>query len=154
MKIFEIQTSPSIEDTIDFIKKAHEGQKYGNKPYWTHPYGVMNLLPPGSSEDAKHAALMHDVIEDTPYTAQDLLELGYNRNVITIVELLTKPKGADYFEYVVGTIIGSGNKDAMRVKFADNKFNHDASGEGLPPGKKEKLMKKYAKSMELLQKAF
>ena len=154
MKLSEIEGHPTIDETIEFIKQAHNGQKYGSKPYWTHPYNVMMLLPAGSSDDAKHAALMHDVIEDTSYTAQDLLSMGYSNNIVTIVELLTKPDGADYFDYVVNTIIGSGNKDAMRVKFADNKSNHDAPGDGMAPERKARLVKKYAKSMELLQKAF
>ena len=156
MRLLEIEKQPTLDQTLEFIKSAHEGQSYGGKPYWHHPLGVMNLLT-GATEDEQHAALLHDVIEDTPYTSSDLKAMGYSNTTIKIVELLSnnisRPNGMSYLEWIEKVIIGSGNRSAMKIKYADNKFNHDASGKGISPEKKEGLKKRYAKSMEILKRA-
>ncbi len=154
LKLIEIQKPrPTIEDTIAFIKEAHEGQSYGGKPYWTHPYGVMKLLPAGSTDDERHAALLHDVLEDTKYNEGDLRERGYSDETIQIVKLVSKKDNMPYLEWVEKVIVGSGNKGAMRVKYADNKFNHDADDTKIDPKRKESLKARYAKSMEIIQRA-
>lgn len=156
MKITEIEnTPPTLEQTLEFIKKAHEGQKYGGKPYWNHPVAVMSLLPASATEDEKHAALLHDTIEDTGTTDADLREMGYNENIITMVKLLSnnvsKPASMTYLEWIEKVIVASGNKGAMRVKYADNKHNLSTTG-NLPPEKQESRTKRYSRSMEIIEK--
>lgn len=157
MRLSEIHKRPSIDDTIELIKQAHKGQEYGGKPYWTHPHGVMKTMPAGSSEDELHAALLHDVLEDTSVTENDLRERGYSSKTIKIVKLVSKNisnrANLPYLEWVEKVIVGSGDKGAMRVKYADNKFNHGASGVGISSDKKESLKKRYVKSMEILKRA-
>jgi hypothetical protein len=52
----------------------------------------MNRLSPDASTECKMVALLHDVIEDTTYTAEDLLRMGYPENVVASVQRLSKPK--------------------------------------------------------------
>lgn len=155
MRITEIEDRPTIESTLEFIKAAHEGQSYDGKPYWTHSVGVMKLLPAGSTEDEKMAALLHDTIEDTSVTAVTLRQMGYSNHVVSTVELLSnnvsKPAGVAYLEWIEKVILASGNKSAIKIKFADNKFNHDSKGSGITPEKKKSLQKRYVRSMEILK---
>ncbi len=157
MKIFEIEIQPTVESTLELIKKAHEGQTYDGKPYWTHCAGVMSLLPAGSTDDEKMIALLHDTIEDTAVTAVDLRKIGYNNHIISTIELLSnnmsKPAGMAYLEWIETVIAASGNKSAIKVKIADNTSNSNASGSGITPDKKKSLNKRYEKSLEILRKA-
>jgi len=59
----------SIESLINFIKIAHAGQidKGAGKPYWEHPFSVMQSLPPFASDELKQASLLHDAPEDTAF---------------------------------------------------------------------------------------
>jgi (p)ppGpp synthase/HD superfamily hydrolase len=80
---------PTIDETIAFIQKAHSGQfDKGGEVYWRHPRSVMQRLGDNATEEERQVALLHDVIEDTPYSAADLLALGYSPAVVTAVELL------------------------------------------------------------------
>lgn len=59
---------PSIDETIAFIRSAHVGQTdKAGAPYWRHPVSVMERLGADATEDEKLVALLHDVVEDTPY---------------------------------------------------------------------------------------
>ena len=144
MRITEIQKQPTVEETLEFIKQAHEGQSYDHGPYWKHCLGVMNLLG-NVTDDEKLIALLHDTIEDTSVTAADLRTMGYNNHVVSTVELLSnnvsKPAGMTYLEWIEKVILASGNKSAIRVKIADNTFNRDSSGSGITPKKKKGLEK-------------
>jgi hypothetical protein len=73
----------TIEDTIEFIRRAHAGQvDKGGQPYWQHPVAVMHRLGPDASTDEKLVALLHDILEDTRCTSDDLLAMGYPDNVV------------------------------------------------------------------------
>ena len=72
----------------------------------------------------KVCALLHDVIEDTDVTYDDLVDIGYNKDVIDILKVLTKLKGEDYRDYI-DRIINSGNVHAMNIKLSDLKHNMD-----------------------------
>jgi (p)ppGpp synthase/HD superfamily hydrolase len=134
---------PSVTQTIAFIKKAHAGQKYGNEPYWTHPVAVMHrMLDKGASLDELKVALLHDVIEDTKYTATDLANMGYSKTVWMAVRLLTKEPGRDYFAYI-RDLIRVDDKIALRVKLHDNLENYSNN-----PTEKQK--EKYQKSIIML----
>ena len=67
--------------------------------------------------DSKCASLLHDIVEDTSFTLQDLKELGFNDLVIDTVRLLTNDLG-DYDEFIK-RIIESDNILAIRIKIAD-----------------------------------
>lgn len=140
----------NVNSTLDLIKTAHAGQKYGNQPYWTHPNHVANFGKTifgskfGPSETI--VALLHDVIEDTEHTRDSLLEFGYSEKIVDAVELLTKDSSLDY-EGNIRRIISSGNKTAMMVKFADNYVNYTGDKSNWDSKRAAKSNAKYLKSM-------
>jgi (p)ppGpp synthase/HD superfamily hydrolase len=121
----EEMSSPTIESTIEFIKSAHAGQlDKAGVAYWHHPVSVMKRLGVDAPDDYKLAALLHDVIEDTKYSAADLQALGYNERVVEAVLQLTKLEEIPYLDNIE-RIAASGNEIAIAVKIADNEDNLD-----------------------------
>ena len=102
-------------------------------------------------EAVAQAAWLHDVIEDTGTTADDLRRLGYAEPVVAMVELLTKPPGHQTYEERIATIIDSGNLGAILIKLSDNEDNNDPV-RGLPAGA-ERLTAQYTASMVRLHRA-
>ncbi|MBQ8513849.1 MAG: HD domain-containing protein [Ruminococcus sp.] len=100
---------------------AHHGQKdRSGVPYIFHPFHLAEQM-----EDAYAvcAALLHDVLEDTQVTAEELRK-EFPSEVTEAVELLTRDKQEDYFAYVQR--LGK-NPIARAVKLADLRHNMDAS---------------------------
>src|SRR4051812_434893 len=111
---------PDLGDTIEIMRKAHEGQiDKSGRPYYLHPLRVMLRLAQCSPEE-RQAALLHDVVEDTQLTLEDLKALGYSGEVIELVDILTrrKPNGESHNDYLQ-RIVASRNARALRVKLAD-----------------------------------
>jgi GTP diphosphokinase / guanosine-3',5'-bis(diphosphate) 3'-diphosphatase len=117
-----------LSKAIHLATNAHHGQfDKGGNPYILHVLAVMNLLEDqlwvqGPDEELQAIALLHDVIEDTKTTFQDLKDAGFSDRVIDAVRLLTKMPGQTYEEYKAGVF---SNLDAMRVKSADLTHNSD-----------------------------
>ena len=148
----EEKVSPTIEQTITFIRKAHAGQvDKAGEPYWKHPVSVMKRLGE-APDDFKLAALLHDVIEDTDYTANDLQKMGYSADVVRAVELLTKSGDVPYIDEIK-KIRDSGNLIAIAVKISDNLDNLDQVR--LAEVSPEMRLKagKYRASLEILRQA-
>jgi GTP diphosphokinase / guanosine-3',5'-bis(diphosphate) 3'-diphosphatase len=145
----------TIQQTINFIKKAHSGQKYGSDPYWTHPVKVaetgVEVFGNKFDRETYLASLMHDVVEDTNYTLDDLREMGYTDEVLNVVNLVTKIPGS--YEENIQRIIRSGNRRAMMVKFADNLVNYTGDKSTWEPKRAAKSQAKYLKSMNDIGKA-
>ena len=154
IRMYEIENMhPTVDETTEFIKTAHKGQvdKAGVE-YWKHPVAVMNnLISP--TEDEMHAALLHDVVEDTSYTIDDLRDMGYNGNILAMVSLLTRDKSMTYLDWI-RTIANSGNTGAIKVKMADNMHNLDASRQKpLNADHMTGLNMRYKKSLQILSNA-
>ena len=111
-----------VELSLSIATKAHAGQfDKAGKPYIEHPKRVAACCV---TDIQKAAALLHDVIEDTPVTADDLLSQGINKRIVDIVCLLTHKQSVLYMDYVK-TI--SYDADARAVKMADLRDNMDLS---------------------------
>jgi (p)ppGpp synthase/HD superfamily hydrolase len=157
MKSFSEHLSEAMnpQKALEFIKKAHAGQKYGSSPYWTHPKAVADTGKKffGSKFDQKAyiAALLHDVIEDTPYKEDELKKLGFDDEILDAVKLLTKDKSMSYVDNIK-RIISSGNKRAMMVKYADNYMNFTGDKSTWDPEKKAASQAKYKKSIQTIGK--
>ena len=147
---------PTIEETIRFIKEAHAGQvDKSGKDYYHHPIAVMNRLPPDAACEVKLAALLHDVLEDTPFTSEQLADMGYSERTLKAVELVTqKPNDAHAYSEKIDAIIASGNRDAIQVKFADMSENFDPSRlAALEPERRDYFTQKYAGPIQALRLA-
>ena len=111
---------PDLGHTIELMRRAHEGQiDKSGRPYYLHPLRVAMRLVYFSVEE-RHAALLHDVVEDTRVTLLDLRSEGYSETVLELVALLTRdaPRGESHRQYLQ-RILDSRSAEALHVKLAD-----------------------------------
>ena len=125
---------------------AHEEQvDKGGIPYVHHP---LHLAEQMETEDTAVAALLHDVVEDTDYTLDDLKRMGYGDTVIDALALLTHADGVDYFDYVRAV---KENPIARAVKIADLLHNSDITRLDEVTEAALERRKKYLKALEILE---
>ena len=126
---------PDLGESIEIMRRAHEGQiDKSGRPYYLHPLRVAMRLA-NCTVAEQHAALLHDVVEDTLLTLEDLRQMGYSEEVLSLVDLLTrrKPAGESHNQYIE-RIVSSRNAKALRVKLADVYDNMSpARTRALPP---------------------
>ena len=108
----------TLQLALTVATQAHKGQtRNDGSPYIIHPRRVSEAIKKaGGSEDAQMVAMLHDTIEDTMITEQDLVEYGFSPEVIKAVVAVTKIKGGVYADYLAGV---KKNKLALIVKIAD-----------------------------------
>ncbi|SRR5258708_5617729 len=84
-----------VEKAKQFAIEAHGTQKYGRQPYSYHLETVANVLGEfGYHDDSlQSAAWLHDVLEDTPLTYEDLIRSGFPVIVATYVQCVTAESG-------------------------------------------------------------
>lgn len=137
-----VAVRPEPNDTIILVARLHHGQvdKLG-APYYFHPLRVMMRLGPSATEAEKHAALLHDAMEDVSgVTPNFLRERGYAEDVLAMLDLLTRPAAMPYAEYI-DRIVASGDTGAMRIKLSDLYDNTNAERmRGVPDDILEKLL--------------
>src|SRR5262244_2168281 len=112
---------PTLEDAIALAGEAHRGQadRVG-QPYIPHPLRVMFRLPWDAPEAARIAAVLHDVVEDTPHTLHELKQRGYPDEVLEAVDLLSR-RPQDSYEQFIERLLP--NPIARMVKRADLEDN-------------------------------
>ena len=111
-----------LELALFIATEAHKGQfDKAGVDYIEHPIFVASQV---DSEEEKAVALLHDVIEDSSVTAEELLNAGLPETVVTAVQILSKKKGQDYQTYLKTV---KSNPLARAVKLADLKHNSDLS---------------------------
>ena len=122
------------QDIQDFYNKAlfyaaaaHDGQLYSGLPYIIHVCMVADevlsadrIEPFSNLKDAVQVALLHDVLEDTPITEEEML-LHFSPEVVHGVDLLTKKDGLPLLEYFKG--IKDGGRDVSAIKMCDRIIN-------------------------------
>lgn len=112
----ELDLQEQIEVALEIAIKAHKGQRdLDGKAVILHPMAV------ALKSDEPYviiAGLLHDVVEDTDFTFDDLLKAGISPKVVEALRLLTHSKDSTYEEYVQ-RIAQSGNKIAINVKYND-----------------------------------
>ena len=124
---------------------AHHGAyDKGGMPYFHHP---LHLAEQMTTEEEAAAALLHDVIEDTDITAEELISHGIPLCVVEAVVLLTKPLDDNYFDYVRHV---AENPIAKKVKLADLMHNSDISRISDITEADLARLKKYKKALEIL----
>ena len=138
--------SPMIQKAFEIASAAHKGAKdKAGADYILHPMTVASNV--GDNEYAVAAALLHDVVEDTEYTLEELSEI-FPEEVITALDHLTHCEGEPYMEYVKRA---KADPIAKTVKKADLEHNMDLSRfKKAAPNDIERLEKKYRPAMELL----
>lgn len=114
-------------------------------PYVFHPFHLAEQMP---DELTTIVALLHDVVEDTDMTLDDLREMGFPAEAVEAVALMTHDKRVPYMDYVAKI---KGNPIARTVKLADLRHNSDVSRLDAVSAKDRDRVKKYAAAIRLLE---
>lgn len=125
--------------------EAHKNQVDKNGlPYIYHP---IHLAEQMQDENTTCVALLHDVVEDTNMTFEDLEREGFSKEIIDALKLLTHDEAVPYFEYVKKV---KENPIAAKVKLADLNHNSDLTRLDVIDDKAKERAEKYKKSIEIL----
>ncbi|GAB2726948.1 HD domain-containing protein [Kitasatospora kifunensis] len=138
----------TVAEVDALAARAHAGQvdKIG-VPYIEHVRAVGRALAPLGGE-LEMAGLLHDVIEDTDWTAEHLLEAGVPRTVVDLVQAVTKRPGVPYDEMIRQV---AADPPACLLKIADNAHNSlPERGAQLPQEQRARLAAKYAAARRVL----
>ena len=128
---------------MNLAYNAHHGQfDKGGVPYIFHPIHLAETM---DDEISTCVALLHDTVEDTDVTLEDLAK-EFPIEVIHAVRLLTHEAGVDYFDYVRAI---KQNPVAVKVKLADLAHNGDPK-RICNQGNQEKRQIKYAAARKIL----
>lgn len=112
--------TPLTKKALQLCFDAHKDQKdKTGMPYVFHPFHLAEEM---RDEISTVCALLHDVVEDTDYTLEDLAEMGFPKEAIDAIALLTHDPAVPYFDYVMDI---SKNPIAKAVKLADLAHNSD-----------------------------
>lgn len=132
--------------------EAHEGQlDKSGRPYIEHPRRVAawaRRLNPEVSDAVVQAAWLHDVLEDTSVTREDLAARGISAEVIAMVEAVTKRDGEPREAYFARVLACPGALEVKRVDLADNTAPERLGR--LDDATRSHLEAKYATAFELL----
>lgn len=138
-----------LEKAIIVAAEAHMGQlDKGGQPYILHPIRVM--LQCGSTAE-RTAAMLHDVLEDTPLGIAELAAAGFPAEILEAVACLTRGGDEDYAAYIERVC---GNRLAARVKLADLADNMDLNR---LPGLTErdfKRLERYIRAKQRIEQTF
>ena len=128
--------------------EAHKDQRdKTGLPYVFHPFHLAEQM---QDEDSTVLALLHDVVEDSDYTLEDLRHFGFNSRVLTALSLLTHDPKVPYMDYVRQI---RENPLATRVKLADLRHNSDMTRLDVITEFDQRRAEKYQAAIRLLEEA-
>ena len=137
--------TPLTKKAMQFCFAAHKEQTdKSGLPYVFHPFHLAEQMP---DEITAAVALLHDVVEDTSYTLDDLRSHGFPEDVIAALDLLTHRDGVSYFDYVSAI---KPNPIARQVKIADLAHNSDTTRLDFVDDKALARVEKYKKALAIL----
>lgn len=127
--------------------EAHIGQvDKGGNPYICHPATVASLV---ETQDEKIVAWLHDIVEDTTVTLEDLRKFGFTDEIIDAVNAITRRQGESRKDYLNRV---KQNPIAIQVKIADLKHNSDISRIPNPTSKDYERVKRYKREINELRR--
>ena len=126
--------------------EAHRDQvDKSGLPYVFHPFHLAEQM---EDEDCVVTALLHDVMEDTGFTADDLRAMGFSETVLNALTQLTHADGTPYMDYVAKL---KSNPIARAVKLADLCHNSDLSRLDTVTETDRQRVEKYRQAIALLE---
>ena len=134
------------KEAIKLCYKAHAGQvDKSGLPYVHHPLHVAEQM---TDENTTVVALLHDVIEDTEYTFDDLEAMDFGDDVMAALRLMTHDDSVPYLDYVRKI---KDDPIARAVKLADLEHNSDLTRLNHKPTEKDlERYRKYQTAKEIL----
>ena len=142
---------PTLEDALFLAADKHRGQRDKNgQPYILHPLRVMHHLGFDATPEERMTALLHDVVEDSDVSFEDLARRGFPASVVEAVESLTTRPGekADYFAAVRRA---GAHPLGRKVKIADLADNLDLRRIPQITADDAARLEKYRKALKMLQ---
>ena len=137
--------TPETKKAMKLCFEAHKEQRdKSGLPYVFHPFHLAEQMP---DEETTIVALLHDVIEDTPYTLEDLRDMGFDGEVLDALALMTHDKSVPYLDYVAKI---RENRIARTVKMADLRHNSDLTRLDEIDEKARTRIEKYKAALRLL----
>jgi (p)ppGpp synthase/HD superfamily hydrolase len=125
---------------------AHKNQvDKSGMPYVFHPFHVAEQM---KDEVTTIVALLHDVVEDTDYTLDDIAAMGFGQDVVEALTLMTHDKSVTYLVYVAKI---KDNPVARAVKLADLAHNSDPTRLDVIDEKAKERLDKYQKAIAILK---
>ncbi len=141
-------SGPTLEDAIALAVEAHRGQRdKAGQTYILHPLRVMMRL---ETETERMVAVLHDVVEDSPWTLERLRGLGYPEQVLGALDCLTKREGETYEAFIERLLP---HPLARRVKRADLEDNMDVRRLPAVTAKDAERLARYRAAWARLQEA-
>lgn len=123
MKSIDCIEPTLIDIAFSIAKKAHKGQvDKAGEPYIKHPARVCLSRWCLGDEDRTVVALLHDVLEDSEITAQELIDNGIPERLVQSVQCLTKQPNESYEDFIERCC---SDTIAAKVKLADLEDNLD-----------------------------
>ena len=134
--------SSNIEKAISLAVEGHKGQEdKAGAPYILHPLRIMFKM---DGEEKMISAVLHDLIEDTHISLDDLKEHGFDNGIIEAVDSVTKRNGEDYREFIDRAGLHPIGAD---IKMADLEDNMDLSRIASVGDRDLKRLNKYHRAM-------
>ena len=138
--------TPMTKTALKLCFEAHKDQTdKSGLPYVFHPFHLAEQMP---DEKTTVVALLHDVIEDTDYTLDDLKNMGFLDDILSAIALMTHDDGVPYMEYIA---LIKKNPIAKMVKLADLRHNSDMSRLDKVTAHDRERAEKYKKAIEFLE---
>jgi len=136
-----------IEKAIQIAIEAHNGQTdKAGKPYILH---VLRVMHAGGTELEKVCGVLHDIVEDTSWTFEQLATEGFSEEVIEVLRCVTKLAEDEDYEHFIGRI--KQNPTAVNVKLNDLQDNMDITRFNELTEKDRIRLNKYLKAYSLLR---
>ena len=138
--------TPVTKKALKLCFEAHKEQvDKSGMPYVFHPFHLAEQM---QTEEATVVALLHDVVEDTDYTIDDLTSMGFGKTITDAIALMTHADGVAYMDYVREI---KNNPIAKAVKLADLKHNSDLTRLDAVDENALNRREKYLKAIKLLE---
>lgn len=136
----------AIKQAMILAYDAHKDQvDKSGLPYIYHPFYLATQM---KTEETIIVALLHDVVEDTHYTFENIENKGFSAKIIDALRLLKHDKSEDYLDYIHRI---KPNDIARTVKLADLRHNSDESRLDFIDDKAKERLSKYAASIKILE---
>lgn len=111
----------TLQKAIEIAITAHQNQTdKSGAPYILHVTRVMNN---GKTEVEKICGVLHDIVEDTPWTFEMLQQEGFSEEIINVLKCVTKESDQEDYDHFIDRILT--NKTAIAVKLNDLRDNMD-----------------------------
>ena len=135
-----------VKKALQIAFDAHKDQvDKAGLPYIYHPFYLATQM---ETEDSIIVALLHDVVEDSHYTFEEIESYAFSASIMTALRFLTHEDSEDYIAYIHRV---KENELARIVKLADLKHNSDESRLSHIDDKVRERLQRYSKSIEILE---